>query len=81
MFFSKNYIQFSKDLDINNYKHNIYIMTTFIKKYIEKMENKGDNNKKLYEDALIYSKYYLHYKTINCIYNNDIMNILLYIEK
>ena len=81
MFFSNSYIQFSKELDINNYKHNTYIMSNFIKKYVEKNKNNKIPLKNIYEDALIYSKYYLHYKTINCVYTTDIMNILLYIEK
>ena len=81
MFFSNNYIQFSKDLDINNSQYNINIMLYFIKKYISKMQDKKIEKIKLYSDSLIYSKYYLHYKTINCIYEKDIMDILLYIEK
>ena len=42
---------------------------------------KAEENIKLYENAINYSKYYLYYKTINCIYEKDIMDILLYIEK
>ena len=81
MFFSKNYIQFSEYLDINNNKHNIYIMSNFVKKYIEKMNNEYKEEKKLYENAIIYSKYYLYYKNLNCIYDKKIMSILLFIEK
>ena len=33
MFFSNNYIQFSKDLDIYNSQYNVNIMVYFIKKY------------------------------------------------
>jgi hypothetical protein len=32
------------------------------------------NKKTLFEDALTYSKYYLYYKTQNCIYDNEIMD-------
>ena len=81
MFFSNNYIQFSKDLDIYNSQYNVNIMVYFIKKYILKMQNNKIENIKLYENAINYSKYYLYYKTINCIYEKDIMDILLYIEK
>ena len=54
-------------------------MSYFIKKYIIKMSADNKNNQ-IYEYALIYSKYYLHYKILNCIYTDDIMNILLNIE-
>ena len=80
MFFSKNYIQFSKHLDINN-KHNIYIMSYFINKYIDKKNNEYKEKEQLYKDAILYSKYYLYYKNLNCIYDKNIMNVLLYIEK
>ena len=80
MFFSNNYIQFSKNLDIHKSQYNVNIMLCFIKKYILKMQDNKIENKKLFENAIIYSKYYLNYKTINCIYEKDIMDILLYIE-
>ena len=78
MFFSNSYIQFSNNMDITS-RNNINIMSYFIKKYIIKMSADNKNNQ-IYEDALIYSKYYLHYKILNCIYTDDIMNILLNIE-
>jgi len=78
MFFSNSYIQFSNNMDITS-RNNINIMSYFIKKYIIKMSSDNKNNQ-IYEDALIYSKYYLHYKILNCIYTDDIMNILLNIE-
>ena len=80
MFFSNSYIQFSNNMDINS-RNNINIMSNFVKKYIIKMSTDDKNNNQLYEEALIYSKYYLHYKILNCIYSEDIMNILLNIEK
>jgi len=78
MFFSNSYIQFSNNMDITS-RNNINSMSYFIKKYIIKMSSDNKNNQ-IYEDALIYSKYYLHYKILNCIYTDDIMNILLNIE-
>jgi hypothetical protein len=81
MFFSNNYIQFSTDLDLHNNKHNICIMSSFVKKYIDKKNNEYEDKQSLYKDAIIYSKYYLYYKNLNCIYGVHIMNILLYIEK
>ena len=80
MFFSKNYIQFSKELDIHNNKHNVYIISSFIKKYIDKKYKEYIKEEELYKDAIIYSKYYLYYKNLNCIYNKDIMDVLLSIE-
>jgi hypothetical protein len=51
-------------------------MNKFINKYIRLYIDNYDNKKKLFEDALTYSKYYLYYKTQNCIYDNEIMDIL-----
>jgi hypothetical protein len=80
MFFSQSHIQFTKELDINNSQHNIDIMLYFSKKYIDKMKNEKINIKDVYEKSIIYSKYYLYYKTLNCIYEKDIMDILLFVD-
>jgi len=44
-------------------------MIKFINIYLETNSN--------ISDAIIYSKYYLYYKTMNCVYDDDdVMNIL-----
>lgn len=73
MFFSNIHIQFPNDIDIHYSNYNNIIITNFIKKYIEKK----NYNKEFYEEAVIYSKYYLYYKTLNCIYDKYIMDIIL----
>ena len=85
MFFENNYICLSENSEINyiySYKN---IVTKFINKFIKIYKDIYINEykktlKNLYEDSLIYSKYYLNYKTINCIYNDNIMEIILNID-
>jgi hypothetical protein len=55
-------------------------MDKFVIKFILKKKNNYINNNELYSDALIYSKYYLYWKTFGCVYKDDIMNILFDIE-
>jgi hypothetical protein len=80
MFFENNYIYFSSKLiiySISNYKN---IMTKFINIFIKVNKSKYSNNNQLITDSLIYSKYYLYYKIKNCIYNDNIMNIIYDID-
>ena len=79
MFFQNNYIEFSPKLIINSISNYRNIMTKFINKYIELYSNK-DMSKQIITDAIIYSKYYLYYKTKNCVYSEDIMEILFNVE-
>jgi hypothetical protein len=81
MFFENNYIIFNKNLNINSISSYKIIMIKFINKYIylhKDIYNKNINQ--LFNDSVIYSKYYLYYKTLNCIYSNDIMEILYNID-
>ena len=64
-------------------------MIKFINKFINKSINNNITNdflklslnkKKIYEDSLIYSKYYLYYIIMKCIYSPEIMNIIYDIE-
>jgi hypothetical protein len=58
-------------------------MTKFTNKYIEIYADNYEKvkiDKEILTDAIIYSKYYLYYKTKNCIYSEEIMNILYDIE-
>lgn len=76
MIFGNTYIKFNKNLNIYSISSYKKIMIKFINRYIDlyKIEyvNKEDE---LYSDAIIYSKYYLYYKTQNCIYKQEIMDI------
>lgn len=55
-------------------------MTKFINKFILHYKNNYVDKNELYNDAIIYSKYYLYYKSFNCIYANNIMEIIYNIE-
>ena len=79
MFFGNNYIEFSPKLIINSISNYRNIMTKFANKYIELYSEK-DASKQIISDAIIYSKYYLYYKTKNCVYSEDIMELLLNVE-
>ena len=79
MFFQNNYIEFSPKLIINSISNYRNIMTKFANKYIELYGEKSVS-KQIISDAIIYSKYYLYYKTKNCVYSEEIMEILLNVE-
>ena len=76
MYFENNYIHFSSKLIINSIPNYKNIMTKFINVFIKLYKLKYPDNHKLIVDSIIYSKYYLYYKTKNCIYNDDIMDII-----
>jgi len=80
MFFENYYIHNSSNLIINSITSYKNIMNKFSYKFISKKYMDYSDKNKLYNDALIYSKYYLYWKTINCIYKKEIMNILYDIE-
>ena len=85
MFFENNYISLSDKSEINyiySYKN---IITKFVNNFIKIYKDIYLNDYKkniinLYEDSIIYSKYFLYYKTINCVYDDDIMEILFNVE-
>lgn len=76
MYFENNYIHFSSKLIINSIPNYKNIMTKFINIFIKLYKLKYLDNHKLIVDSIIYSKYYLYYKTKNCIYNDEIMDII-----
>ena len=80
MFFENYYITYSSNLTINSISSYRNIMNKFILKFLSKNKLNYKNNFELYSDSFIYSKYYLYWKTIGCIYNQDIMNLLYDIE-
>lgn len=81
MFFSTHYIDLAQNSNINLISSYKNIRSKFILLYIDKKKlNYIDNDKQLYNDALIYSKYYLYWKIYGCVYTYEIMNILYDIE-
>ena len=80
MIFENYFINYNNELNINSISSYKTIRTKFIGKFINMYSYKYSDISKLYSDALDYSKYYLYYKTQNCIYSNDIMEIIYNIE-
>ncbi len=80
MIFENKHIDFNSKLNISSISSYRIIMSKFINKYIRINHDNYESKNKLYEDAVIYSKYYLYYKTQNCIYDNEIMEIIQNID-
>jgi hypothetical protein len=82
MFLENNYIVFDDNLNINSISSYRVLMIKFINKFIDIYKSNYHKNEinKLFIESLIYSKYYVYYKSLNCIYSNDIMEILLNID-
>lgn len=78
MFFSKYYVELSSNETINLISYYKNIRNKFVSKYIEKKN--VIKEKKLYSNALTYSKYYLYWKIYGCVYSDEIMNVLYDIE-
>jgi hypothetical protein len=76
MYFENNYIHYSSKLIINSISNYKNIMTKFINMFMRVYKKKYDNKNKLIMDSITYSKYYLYYKTKNCIYCDDVMEII-----
>jgi hypothetical protein len=55
-------------------------MAKFINVFIKLYVSKYHNFDELFNDSVIYSKYYLNYKIKNCIYDDEIMNIIFNID-
>ncbi len=80
MIFENYFINYDNSLNINLISSYKIIRSKFIIKYVNLYEHDYINKQKLFEDALIYSKYYLYYKIQNCVYDNKIMEIIFNIE-
>ena len=80
MIFENYFINYDNALNINLISSYKTIRTIFIGKFINMYSYKYSDKSKLYSDSLDYSKYYLYYKTQNCIYSNEIMEIIYNIE-
>jgi hypothetical protein len=80
MFFENYYITYSNNLVINSISSYRNIMNNFILKFISKKKQDYLNKQELYLDSIVYSKYYLYWKTFSCVYQENIMDILYDIE-
>lgn len=81
MFLETHHVEYSNNITINMISSYQKIMDKFIIKFIHKNKiNYNKNHNKLYYDALVYSKYYLYWKIYECVYSEEIMNILYDIE-
>ena len=80
MFLENNYIYYSSKLIINSIPNYKNIMTKFINTFIKINKKNYDDYNKLVVDSIIYSKYYLYFKTKNCIYTDEIMEIIYDVE-
>ena len=76
MYLESNYIHFSSKLIINSIPNYKNIMTKFVNIFMKLYKEKYLDNQKLVVDSIIYSKYYLYYKIKNCIYTDEIMDII-----
>lgn len=75
MFLNNYFVEFKSNFEVYSIPSYTKIINNFINKYIEKIcEN--DYNEENVKNAIIYSKYYLYYKTFNCIYDKEVMDIL-----
>jgi hypothetical protein len=80
MYYENYYIDFSPHLNISSISTYNKIMIKFINNYTTYYNKQYNNKKELLEDSIIYSKYYVYYKIMNCIYNDKIMEILYNID-
>ncbi len=80
MILDKYYIEHDQKLNITSISTYRIIINKFINKFIRIYSHKYNKKEELYSDALIYSKYYLYYKTQNCTYSEEIMNIIYDID-
>lgn len=80
MLFENYYINFNSDLNINSIYSYRIIQSNFINKYIKHFSHLNKDINDIYLDALTYSKYYIYNKIYNCIYSDEIMQIIYDIE-
>ncbi len=80
MFLNNYFIHCNNNFEVYSIPAYNRIINNFINKYINKIcENEYNENN--IKNAIIYSKYYLYYKTINCIYDKEIMDIMYFCDK
>lgn len=83
MFLENKFVNYSSELIIYSIPNYTTIMSKFINKYID-IYHDFNNIYSIYtehaKNAIIYSKYYLYYKIYNCVYEDNVMNIIFNIE-
>lgn len=80
MFFSMYYVELASNSDIDLISSYKNIRNKFILMYIEKKKSDYIDSDKLYFDSIIYSKYYLYWKIFNCVYSDEVMELLYDVE-
>lgn len=80
MFLENYFIIFNDKLTLNSIKSYRTIMIRFINKYIILNFINYKSIKDLFYDSIIYSKYYVNYKLLNCIYSDEIMQKIFDID-
>jgi hypothetical protein len=79
MFLERYFIEFDDNVEICKIPNYNRLITNFINTYIKKYCLNKENEEDI-KNAIIYSKYYLYYKTLNCIYDKEIMDILYFCD-
>ena len=84
MFFENNFLYMCPESELGSIHSYKIIINQFINKFInlynENYIEQKLSKKKLIDDAIIYSKYYLYFKTMNCIYDEKIMEIIFNVD-
>mgnify|MGYP000246347844 CR=1 FL=1 len=83
MFFHNYYTYLDGGVSVNKIEPYKKIMDKFIIAFISIFKSKyfcSNEKNKLYEDSIIYSKYYLYWKIYGCVYKKEIMDILYDVE-
>ena len=75
MFLNNYFIHCNSDFEVYNITAYNKIINNFVNKYIKKICENNYNEENV-KNAIIYSKYYLYYKTVNCIYDKEVMDIM-----
>ncbi len=80
MYYDNIYINFDQKLNISSISSYKTIMNKFINDYTRIYSHKYKTRTEIYSDAIVFSKYYLYYKTQNCVYSDEVMQIIYDIE-
>lgn len=80
MIFNNYHIEFNPNQTIDLISSYKNIRIKFILNYIKKKKFDYIKNDELCKDAILYSKYYLYWKIYECVYSENVMNLLFDIE-
>lgn len=78
MILDNYYVNYSKNIESYSILSYRNFLTKFINQFINIYKEKYGNE--IYNKAIVYSKYYLFYKTMECEYNKDVMEIIYNVE-